>query len=108
MNSLQKHWTSKKPVLLGLVIGLLLGPFISGTMGWQVSSAFLQRSVHNAVIAQQVAFCEFRARAATKDPGKLEYTARYELAKAWLKLPGQDAVDSEVISGCTNNLASAG
>ncbi len=106
MEALKKQWESKKSLILGLLIGLLVGPFISGTMGWQVSSAFLTRSVRNAVIEQQVAFCEMRAHAADKNAGKLEYTARYELAKVWAKMPGQDAADADVVSGCTNGLAS--
>jgi hypothetical protein len=105
MEALRKQWESKKSLILGLVIGLLVGPFVSGTMGWQVSSAFLQKSVRNAVIQQQVAFCEMRARAADKNAAKLEYSDRYELAKVWAKMPGQESADSEVVSGCTNGLA---
>jgi hypothetical protein len=105
MDKLMQYWTTKKPMILGLLAGMLLGPLISGTMGWQVSSAFLQRSVHAAEVKQQVAFCEMRARAAVKEPGKLEYSDRYDLAKVWAKMPGQEAVDSDVVSGCTNGLA---
>jgi len=105
MDYLKQQWTSKKPVILGLLAGMLLGPLISGTMGWQVSSAHLQRMVKSAIVQQQVAFCEMRARAADKNAGKLEYSARYDLAKAWAKMPGQENVDSDVVSGCTNGLA---
>lgn len=105
MEALKQKWASKKSLILGLLIGLLVGPFISGMMGWQVSSAFLTRSVRSAVIEQQVAFCEMRAHAADKNAAKLEYSDRYELAKVWAKMPGQDAADSDVVSGCTNGLA---
>lgn len=105
MDTLKKQWTNKKAVILGLLAGMLLGPMISGIMGWQVSSAFLLRSVHDAVVKQQVGFCEMRARAAVKNPGKLEYGDRYDLARLWAKMPGQEAVDTDVVSGCTNGLA---
>ena len=105
MDKIMQYWTTKKPMILGLLAGMLLGPLISGTMGWQVSSSFLQRSVHSAEVKQQVAFCEMRARAAVKNPGKLEYSDRYDLAKLWAKMPGQSDVDSDVVSGCTNGLA---
>jgi hypothetical protein len=106
MDALSKQWESKKGLILGLVIGLLVGPLISGIMGWQVSRAYLTRMVHGAVMEQQVAFCDLRARAAVKNPGKLEYSDRYELAKIWAKMPGQQGeVDSDVVSACTNGLA---
>ena len=105
MNMLQQQWTAKKPVIFGIVIGLLVGPLISGIMGWQVSSAFLKREVHAAVVKQQVAFCEMRAKAAVKNLDKLEYSARYDVAKAWATLPGQSEADSDVVSGCTNGLS---
>jgi hypothetical protein len=104
MDTIKQEWTRRKPFIMGLVVGLLAGPLVSGIMGWQVTSAFLQRSVHTAIVAQQVGFCEFRARAAVKDPEKLDYTARYALAELWAKMPGQTATDSDVVSGCTNGL----
>ena len=105
MDSLKQQWTSKKPMIIGLVAGLLLGPLISGMMGWQVSTAYLTSMVHRAVVQQQVSFCELRALAANKNAGKLEYSDRYELAKLWAKMPGQAEADSDVVSGCTNGLA---
>jgi len=105
MDYLKQQWDSKKQLILGIIIGLLVGPLISGTMGWQVSRAFLVRSVHKAVVSQQSAFCEFRARAEVKEPGKMEFTARYELAEKWAKLPGQTDTDSDVVSACADGLA---
>lgn len=105
MNTLRQQWTRKKPLMLGLLGGLLLGPLISGVMGWQVSRAFLQQSVHSAVLQQQVGFCETRARAAVKHPEKLDNAARYELAETWAKMPGQEALDTDVVSGCSNGLS---
>lgn len=104
MDTIKRFWENKKGLIAGLVIGLLVGPLVSGIMGWQVSSAFLTRSVRNAVVAQQVAFCEMRAQAAVKNIGKLEYSDRYDLAKTWARLPGQGDADSDVVSGCTNAL----
>lgn len=105
MNALKETWATRKQFVYGLIVGLVLGPFIATTIGWTVTTAFLDRSVHNAVVKEAVAVCEMRARAAVKDPEKLEYSARYDLANKWSKMPGEGAPDSDVVSGCTNNLA---
>ncbi len=105
VDHLKQQWAGKKAVLLGLAIGLLAGPLISGLMGWQVTSAFLTQSVRQAIVAQQVEFCQFRARAAVKDTDKMEYSTRYAVAEKWAKLPGQAAADSDVVAGCTYGLA---
>ena len=105
MSSLPEIFQAKKTIILAFAGGLLLGPFISGMMGWQVTSTTLQEKVHSAVVEQQVEFCKARARAAVEDPSKLEYAARYELAKKWAIMPWQTSAESEVISGCSNELA---
>ena len=99
------RWESMKPVVLGMIAGLIIAPIFSGAMGWQVTSTTMRKKVHSAVVEQQVNFCIARARAAVEDPSKLEYTARNKLAKKWAIMPWLTSADSEVISGCTNGLA---
>ncbi len=105
MSSLLEMFQAKKTIILAFAVGLLVGPFISGMMGWQVTSTTLQEKVHSAVVEQQVKFCTARARAAVEDPSKLEYTARYELAQKWAIMPWLTSADSEVSTGCSNELA---
>jgi len=104
MSAITESINRKKPFVFGLVVGLLVGPLVSGLMGWQVSSAFLTRSVRNAVVTQQVDFCKMRVLANVKNPEKLDYTARYAVAEQWAKLPGTTAADSDVVSACTDQL----
>ena len=95
---------NRKPFLFGLVVGLLVGPLVSGLMGWQVTDAFLRRSVHNAVVTQQVAFCKVRALAAEKNTAKMDYTERFTIAQKFAALPGAVAAEDDVVSACTNEL----
>ena len=104
MSMLTEQISARKPFIFGLIIGLLAGPIISGIMGWQVTSTFLQRSVHAAVVKQQVEFCQMRVNAAVKNIDKLDYSGRYDLAKTWAKLPGQTEAESDVVNGCANGM----
>lgn len=105
MSSLQERFQARKPVILAFVAGLVLGPIISGIFGWQVRSATVREMVQSAAVQQQIRFCEMRARAAVQNASDLDYTERHELAKEWAKLPWQQQADSDVVSGCTNNLS---
>lgn len=105
MSSFQEKLQAKKPIILAFVAGLLVGPFVSGTMGWQVKSSTVTSMVRSAAVQQQVKFCEWRARAVIADPSKLDYSARYKLAEEWAKMPWQTDADSEVVSGCSNGLS---
>ena len=105
MSTLQERFQARKPVIIAFVAGLVVGPLLSGMLGWQVRAKTVTEMVHSAAVQQQVKFCEMRARAAVTDPSKLEYTQRYNLAKEWAKLPWQSEADSEVVSGCSNNLS---
>jgi hypothetical protein len=105
MNSLQAKFQAKKPLIIAFVVGLLLGPFISGMMGWQVRSATVTKQVHDAAVHEQVQFCAMRARASVSDPSKLDYSDRFKLAEKWAKMPWEQAADSEVVWGCSDNLS---
>ncbi len=97
-----------KPKIIFLVIGLILGPFISGWMGWQVTTGTMDSTVQNAVITYRADLCAKRAQT---DPGLTpetlkNWTSRRDLAKKWAVLPGENKVDSDVVSECSSLLTS--
>jgi len=90
------------------VIGLILGPFISDWMDWQVTTGTMDSAVQNAVITYRADLCAKRAQA---DPGLTpdtlkNWTSRRELAEKWAVLPGENKVDSDVVSECSALLQS--
>jgi hypothetical protein len=104
MDTLRTFIGDRKQLIKGLIIGLIVGPLLSGLVGWQTRTSTANDMVRNAVVAQQVKVCEFRARIAVPDPAKLEWSARYDLAKTWAKMPWLESADSDVVSGCSNGL----
>jgi hypothetical protein len=105
MSSIREFYLAKKPIILAFVIGLLMGPFISGMMGWQIRSSVVTKLVHTTAVQQQAKFCAVRARATVADVSKLDYSARFKLAEEWAKMPWQQEADSEVVSACSDNLS---
>ena len=105
MSTFQEKFQARKPIVLAFVAGLVVGPIISGSMGWQIRSSTVSAMVRGAAVQQQVKFCEWRARGVVKDPSKLDYSARFKLAEEWAKMPWQQEADSEVVSGCSNGLS---
>ena len=97
-------WESIKPRAIALAIGLVMGPFISNFLGWQVTSGNAQTRLNQAVVEQQAAFCEARARADVKEPGKLDYTGRRTLAEKWATMPGKNSAETGVVSACADKL----
>ncbi len=98
-------WDKWKPAIGGLIVGLVLGPFVSGWAGWQVTGYTLKREVRDAVVNQQTEMCEYLARRAVENPSELKYNARRELAEKYAKFPWDDKADFTVISNCTDQLA---
>jgi hypothetical protein len=101
---LSSHWAERKPQLIALAIGLIAGPLISNYAGWQVTSGNARAQVRAGIVEQQASYCDVRARTAVAAPGKLEWSARNELARKWAAMPGTDAVDSEVANACERKL----
>lgn len=104
MTSMMNRWELVKPRAIALAVGLVLGPFISNYLGWQVTSGKAQTQLNQAVVEQQALFCEARARADVKEPGKLDYTGRRNLAEKWAVMPGKTAAESTVVSACADKL----
>jgi len=104
-STIAQKWMAAKPVVIGLAIGLLIGPFFSNFMGWQVTSGSAQAQARAGVIEQAALFCEQRARLENKDAGTLAWGARNELAKKWAVVPGSTVSDSDIVSACARKLA---
>lgn len=105
-DTLGEKWGRVKPMLGGLVIGLVLGPFITSFLGWQVTSSTMNDQVHEATIAMEAAVCDWRARQETPNPADLDFTAREDLAEKYATMPwaSKDA-DYDVVSACYDKLA---
>jgi hypothetical protein len=102
---MKDKWRAAKPVVIALAIGLVIGPFVSNNIGWQVTSGMLEKAVRGAVVEQQALFCVERVKATGQDASTLDYSARRALAEKWAVMPGQKAADWEVISVCSSKLA---
>src|SRR5713101_7741662 len=97
MATLTAKWVAVKPVAIALMIGLVAGPLLTNYLGWQVTSGTARALARTEVVEQQALICEERARADVKEPGKLEWSARSDLAKKWAIMPGVSATDSDAI-----------
>jgi len=96
VDTVKSKWEEKKPIAFAFALGLVLGPFISNMIGWQVTNGSLERRVRAAVVEQQALFCVERVRAAGQDTTGFEYSALKDIAKEWSVMPGQDSVDYDV------------
>ena len=86
------------------MLGLVVGPFISNMIGWQVTSGTSEEKVRASVVEQQALFCVERVRATGQDMSGLEYSARRDLAEKWGVMPGQDSTDYDVTYACSEKL----
>ena len=95
-----------KPRIIFLLIGLVLGPFISNWLGWQVTTGTMDRAVQDAVVAYRAELCAKRAQADPEvTPAVLEdWTSRRELAEKWAVVPGEEKAESAVVSECSSRL----
>ena len=99
--------TEWKPRILFLVIGLVLGPLISGWLGWQVTAGTMSSAVQDAVIEYRADLCTKRAQADPEaTPAVLgDWNSRRELAEKWAVLPGEEEADRSVVNGCSSQLS---
>jgi hypothetical protein len=98
-------WAAAKPVAIGLGIGLIAGPVISGLAGFQVRTSTAQAAARAGVVEQQAAFCAERARAAsTTGAAPLDWQGRSDLARKWATMPGSAIVDMDVVYACSGKL----
>jgi hypothetical protein len=98
-------WEKAKPLAMAFALGLVVGPFISNYLGWQVTSHAAQVDMRAGILEQQALVCEARARTDVAAPDKLSWDARYELAKKWAIMPGASEAPAGVASACAGKLA---
>ena len=98
--------TEWSPRILFLVIGLVLGPFISSWLGWHVTVGTMDSAVQDAVVAYRAELCARRAKADPEvTPAVLEkWASRAKLAEKWAVLPGEEEIDSAVVIECNSRL----
>ena len=97
-------WAAAKPIAIGLAIGLVAGPIISGFAGFQVRSSTAQAAMRASVVEQQATFCAERARAASTGTAVLDWQGRSDLARKWAAMPGSPIVDTDVVYACSGKL----
>jgi hypothetical protein len=102
--TVQAKWAATKPQAIALAIGLVAGPFISNFVGWQVTSSAAHTQARAGIVEQLSSFCDVRAREAVNNPGKLDWSARGELAKKWAVMPGATSAESDVTNACERKL----
>lgn len=105
LKDIQASWQRKKGLVFVFALGMLVGPFVSSYFGIQVTSRTARADLHNGIIDLQASLCDARARMEVKEPGKLDWSARRDLATKFSIMPGRDKGDSEVESLCSNKLA---
>jgi hypothetical protein len=102
--NLGDRWAAIQPRAMWLVIGLVVGPFISSFAGWQVTSSNARAQVRAGVVEQQAMVCESRARAENATPGALDWNARQDLAKRSAQRAPGASEDYEVTRACADRL----
>jgi hypothetical protein len=90
---------------MGLVIGLIAGPIISGIAGFQIRASTAQAAARTGMVEQQASFCAERARATGAVTSGLSWQARSDLARQHAMMPGATTVDSDVTYACSTKLA---
>lgn len=98
------EWTTRKPQVIALAIGLIAGPLISNYIGWQVTSGNARTQVRAGIVEQQATYCDVRARTVVSAPDKLDWSARVELARKWSIMPGAESADTDVTYACERKL----
>lgn len=102
---LSARWLRAKPIAMGVAIGLVAGPIISGMLGFQIRSSTARTLAHDGVVAQQAMFCATRAQAEAPSTGALDWNARNDLARRFAVMPGASGQpDYEVVRACADRL----
>jgi hypothetical protein len=104
LDTAKKKFKENEMIAIAFVVGLVVGPLISGMIGWQVTGGALEEQVRAAVVEQQALFCVERIRATGQDTSGFEFSALNDLAKQWSVMPGQDSADYDVAHACSEKL----
>jgi hypothetical protein len=98
------RWAAAKPIAIGLAVGLVAGPLISGFPGFQVRTSTARAAMRASVVDEQATFCDERARAASTGTAVLDWQGRSDLARKWAAIPGSTIVDTDVVYACSGKL----
>ena len=104
-NDVSARWQAAKPMLTGLVIGLIAGPIVSGMTGFQVRTSTAEAATRAGIVEQQASFCAERARAAGPIASPLGWQERGDLARRFGAMSDGAAVDPEVVYACSSKLS---
>jgi hypothetical protein len=98
-------WARVKPIAIAFGVGALVGPFVSNSMGWQVTGNTARAQAYSSLIEHHAMICDARARLEVKEPGKLDWDARSALAKRMAVLPGVPDPSWDQTQACARKLA---
>lgn len=93
-------WDRVKLPTLMLVIGLIAGPLLSNSMGWQVTRSAAERQSADSAIHQQAMICAYNAEGDIPDAAKLDWSTRRTLSEKYAVMPGRDMAEPGVASAC--------
>lgn len=106
MQTAAAKWTEWKPIAIGVAIGLIAGPIVSGFAGFQTRTSTAEAATRASIVEQQAMFCAERARGTMPAGAAVPaWNARDELARKWAIMPGATTADPEVIYACSGKLA---
>jgi hypothetical protein len=105
MHTASLKWQTAKPMVFALAVGLVAGPLFSNYMGWQVTGGTARTQMRAGIVEAEAMICNARARLDVSEPGKLDWSARNDLAKKWAVMPGATTAESDVTSACSGKLA---
>lgn len=98
------RWEAWRPLAFAFGIGLIVGPFVSNQMGWQVTRSNATEQVRKNGIHELALVCAAQARTEEPSPASLDWNARYKLAEKWAVMPGQTVANPGVASACSDML----
>ena len=99
-----------RPRILYILLGMILGPFITSWVGWQVNinimTSTTNTAVDEAIVAYRAGMCVQRARSDPEATGAVlaDDSRRRKLAEKWAVMPGE-VPDLAVIIECSSRLA---
>lgn len=105
MAQVATKWAEMKPVVFGVVIGLIAGPVLSGYLGFQVRASSAHAAARADMVEMQAGICSAGAHAETPATAALGWQAQNELARRHAAMPGSEIVDPEVVYACAGKLA---
>ncbi|MBK1659297.1 hypothetical protein [Paracraurococcus ruber] len=100
------RWGTAKPIVYGVLAGLVAGPLLSGLAGFQVRTSTAEAATRAGILEQQASFCAERARASLAGAAlPTDWQARSNLARSFAAMPGTANADPEVVFACSGKLA---